>query len=311
MGTHRPLAERAEELGLEPKQLGKLLDRFRVTSGEKFRLADHDPADTAGHLVPHDKADALMRAGIERLAQLQEALYAQNRWAVLCLFQAMDAAGKDGTIKHVLTGINPQGVQVTSFKQPGPEALAHDFLWRSVRDLPERGRIGIHNRSHYEEVLVVRVHPELLARQRLPDAVTGKHFWKHRRRAIAAFEAYLAQQGTAILKFFLHLSKQEQRRRFLARLEEADKHWKFSAADLSEREHWDEYQAAYEKAIRATAAPHAPWYLVPADHKWFAHLVVLMALVDQLEQLDLHVPELSQAQQQALAEARVQLEKEA
>lgn len=305
-----PLADVAEALNLPAKQVRKLLDRYRVTSGKQFKLKDFDPADTAGHLIAHDQADALLAAGVQRLSELQELLYAQDRWSVLCLFQALDAAGKDGTIKHVMTGVNPQGVQVTSFKAPGPEELAHDFLWRSNRALPERGRIGIHNRSHYEEVLVVRVHPELLARQRLPEELTGKHIWDERLESIEAFERYLTREGTAIAKFFLNVSKEEQRRRFLSRLEESDKNWKFSAADLAERDHWDDYQTAYQEAIAATAAPHAPWYIIPADHKWFAHLVVVVALIDTLERLDMRFPVLDPEQRAALEKAHGKLEAE-
>jgi PPK2 family polyphosphate:nucleotide phosphotransferase len=305
-----PLADEAKTLGLPAKQVRKLLDRYRVESGKQFHLKDHDPGDTAGHLLEKGQADALLAASVRRLSALQERLYAQGTWALLCVFQAMDAAGKDGTIKHVLTGVNPQGVQVTSFKVPGPEELAHGFLWRSVRALPERGRIGIFNRSHYEEVLVVRVHPDLLDRQRLPRGLVGKDIWDERLEAIAAFERYLARQGTAVVKFFLHLSKAEQRQRFLARLETPEKNWKFSAADLAERAHWDKYQAAYDAAIAATAAPHAPWFVVPADHKWFAHLVVVTALIETLEKLDLAFPEVDASQRAALEAARAHLEAE-
>jgi PPK2 family polyphosphate:nucleotide phosphotransferase len=305
-----PLADEAETLGLPAKQVRKLLDRYRVESGKQFRLKDHDPGDTAGNLLEKKQGNALLAASVRRLSALQERLYAQGTWALLCVFQAMDAAGKDGTIKHVLTGVNPQGVQVTSFKAPGPEELAHGFLWRSVRALPERGRIGIFNRSHYEEVLVVRVHPDLLDRQRLPRGLVGKDIWDQRLEAIADFERYLARQGTAIVKFFLHLSKAEQRRRFLARLETPEKNWKFSAADLAERAHWDKYQAAYDAAIAATAAPHAPWFVVPADHKWFAHLVVVTALIETLERLDLAFPEVEASQRAALEAARARLEAE-
>jgi PPK2 family polyphosphate:nucleotide phosphotransferase len=304
------LADVAKTSGLPPKQVHKLLDRYRVTSGRTFRLKDYDPGDTAGHLIDKAKASALLAASVHHLAALQERLYAQGTWALLCVFQAMDAAGKDGTIKHVLTGVNPQGVHVTSFKVPGPEELAHDFLWRSVRSLPERGRIGIFNRSHYEEVLVVRVHPELLSRQHLPRNLVEKDIWGQRLEAVADFERYLARQGTAIVKFFLHLSEGEQRQRFLARLEKPEKNWKFSAADLAERAHWDEYQAAYEAAIAATAAPHAPWFVVPADHKWFTHLVVVSALIEALENLDLALPEVSAEQRAALEAARARLENE-
>ncbi len=298
----------AQTLELPSKQIRKMLDRYRVTSGKQFRLKDHDPRDTAGHLFDKGQASALLDAGVHRLATLQEQLYAQGSWALLCVFQAMDAAGKDGTIKHVLTGVNPQGVQVTSFKVPGPEELAHGFLWRCSRSLPERGRIGIFNRSHYEEVLVVRVHPDLLERQHLPQSLVGKDIWDQRLEEIASFERYLARQGTAIVKFFLHLSKQEQRKRFLSRLQTPEKNWKFSAADLAERTHWDDYQAAYEAAITATAAPHAPWFVVPADHKWFAHLVVMSALIETLENLDLALPEVGADQRAALEAARTRLE---
>jgi PPK2 family polyphosphate:nucleotide phosphotransferase len=305
-----PLGDEAQTLGLPSKQVRKLLDRYRVTGGKHFRLGDYDPADTAGSLLGKDHADALLAAGVKRLSELQERLYAQDRWALLCVFQAMDAAGKDGTIKHVMTGVNPQGVQVSSFKAPGPEELAHDFLWRSARALPERGRIGIFNRSHYEEVLVVRVHPDLLERQRLPPSLIGKHLWDERLEAIAGFESHLARQGTAILKFFLHISRREQRRRFLARLEEPEKNWKFSTADLAERAHWDKYQEAYEAAIKETATPHAPWFVVPADHKWFTHLVVVAALIEALERLDLAFPKVDPEHRAALEEARKRLEAE-
>ncbi len=301
----------ARTFDLSRKQLGRLLDRYRVTKGKGFRLKEHDPADTAGNLIAHDQAEALLAAGVGRLAELQEKLYAQDRWSTLCVFQAIDAAGKDGTIKHVMSGVNPAGVQVTSFKAPGPEELAHDFLWRSVRALPARGRIGIFNRSHYEEVLVVRVHPEILGRQHLPAELVGRKLWDQRLRAIAGFERYLARQGTVVLKFFLHLSKDEQKRRFLARLEDKDKHWKFSAADLAEREHWDAYQAAYQEAIAATATPWAPWFVVPADHKWFTRLVVSAALIEALDRLDLRIPKLAPDAEAALDAARVKLETEA
>ncbi len=222
----------------------------------------------------------------------------------------MDAAGKDGTIKHVMSGVNPQGVQVTSFKAPGPEELAHDFLWRANRALPQRGHIGVFNRSHYEEVLVVRVHPELLERQHLPTELLGKRLWDQRLEAIATFERYLTRQGTVVLKFFLNLSKQEQRRRFLERLEEPDKHWKFSASDLAERAYWDDYQRAYQEAIAATAAPHAPWFVVPADNKWFTRLIVVAAMIEALEALDLNLPAPTPEQQAALDMARQKLESE-
>jgi PPK2 family polyphosphate:nucleotide phosphotransferase len=292
------------------KQIRAVLDRYRITDGRKFRLKDHDPADTAGHLISREQARALLEGGTENLATSQEKLYAENRWSMLCVFQAMDAAGKDGTIKHVMSGVNPQGVQVTSFKAPGPEDLQHDFLWRVWRALPERGRIGIFNRSHYEDVLVVRVHPELLDRQRLPISLVGKRIWKERLQSIAAMEEYLARQGTVILKFFLHLSRAEQKKRFLARLDEPEKNWKFSASDLAERAFWDDYMTAYEDAIAATATPDAPWFVVPADDKWFTRLVVVAAMNDALDRLDLAFPDVTDEQHAALAAARAKLESE-
>jgi PPK2 family polyphosphate:nucleotide phosphotransferase len=295
---------------ISDKHVEKLLARYRIENGHKFRLKDHDPGDTGGHLMDKDEAQTLLVGGVERLSDQQEKLYAQDQWALLCMFQAMDAAGKDGTIKHVMSGINPQGVEVTSFKSPGPEALEHDFLWRSNRALPERGRIGIFNRSYYEEVLVVRVHPEILQKQRLPKPVVGKHIWKERLESLTAYERFLTRQGTLVLKFFLHLSKDEQKRRFLSRLDEPDKNWKFSAADLAERGFWDDYQDAYEEAIRGTATPYAPWYVVPADNKWFTRLIVVAAMNKALHDLDLSYPKVSDATRGALAEARVKLETE-
>jgi len=292
---------------LSGKELRKLLDRYRVTDGKGFRLKNWDPDDTAGHLIDKAHATALLNGGVEHLSALQEKLYAQDRWSVLCVFQAMDAAGKDGTIKHVLSGVNPQGVTVTSFKAPSPEELKHDFLWRAARALPERGRIGIFNRSHYEETLVVRVHPELLEKQHLPPEVNGKKIWDRRLGAIAGFERFLADQGTVILKFFLHISKDEQKRRFLERLDDKAKNWKFSTADLRERAYWDDYQHVYEKAIAATAAPHAPWYVVPSDNKWFTRLVVVCAIVDALDRLDLRPRDLTADETAALAAARAKL----
>jgi PPK2 family polyphosphate:nucleotide phosphotransferase len=283
---------------------------YRVTDGRKFRLRDHDPADT-GRLRAEDKprAKEALQVGIQALSELQEMLYAQDRWAVLAIFQAMDAAGKDGAIKHVMSGVNPQGCQVASFKAPSAEDLDHDFLWRCQRHLPERGRIGIFNRSYYEEVLVVRVHPELLERQRLPPAATGKRLWKDRYRDLRAFERYLARNGTAIRKFFLHVSRDEQRRRFLERIEDPEKNWKFSMTDVAERARWKDYMAAYEDAIRATATPEAPWYVVPADEKWFTRVVVGAALVDALSSLDLRYPEVTKARRrELLAERRALLE---
>ncbi len=297
-----------EKHDLSPKAVRKLLARYRVEDGGKFRLRDHDPGDTGGHLIDKKDAAILLAHGVERLSQQQEKLYAQDEWAMLCLFQAMDAAGKDGTIKHVMSGVNPQGVQITSFKTPGPEALAHDFLWRANAALPARGRIGIFNRSYYEEVLVVRVHPGVLKAQRLPAEVQSRHFWKQRLEAIAAHELYLARQGTVILKFFLNLSRDEQKRRFLSRLDEPEKNWKFSSADLAERSYWDDYQRYYEAAIGATASPNAPWYVVPADNKWFTRLIVVAAMNEALGRLDLNFPQVSPEERERLAAARVELE---
>ncbi len=288
--------------------LHKLLGRYRVTDGAKFRLADYDTDDTAPAQVDKDDADELLAEGVKRLSDLQELLYARHSWSLLAVFQAMDAAGKDGTIKHVLSGVNPQGVRVTAFKAPGPEELDHGFLWRVGRALPERGRIGIFNRSHYEEVLVVRVHPHLLAGQNLPDKhVGGRKFWRHRLEDIAAFERHLARQGMVILKFFLHVSRAEQKQRLLERMDMPGKNWKFNPGDIAERAHWDEYMAAYEEAIQATATKHAPWFVVPADRKWFARLVVVGAMIDALERLDLKPPELPNAARAELASARALL----
>jgi PPK2 family polyphosphate:nucleotide phosphotransferase len=295
---------------LPRKLVRRVLDGYRITDGKGFKLSHHDPADTAGHILNHKHADTLLQSGVLRLAELQEKLYEQASWAMLCTFQAPDAAGKDGTIKHVMSGVNPQGVHVTSFKAPGSEELAHDFLWRITRALPARGSIGIFNRSHYEEVLVVRVHPDLLARQNLPPELLGRKLWDRRLRAIAEFERYLAQQGTVVLKFFLNVSKQEQKRRLLERLDLPEKNWKFSSADLAERGFWAAYQAAYQDAIAATAAPHAPWFVVPADNKWFTRLVVVAAMIEALEQLDLKRPEPNEKELAALQAARQALEAE-
>jgi len=292
------------------QQARALVERYRVTDGRKFRLKHYDPGDTAGHAIDKPAARALLEHGVRRLERYQEMLYAQDRWAMLCCFQAMDAAGKDSTIKHVMSGVNPQGVEVTSFKAPGPEELDHDFLWRINRALPRRGRIGIFNRSHYEEVLVTRVHPEFLSKQRLPAGKIDKAFWQARLTAIAGFERYLADQGYVILKFFLSLSKREQWRRFMDRLDEPDKHWKFSASDLVERDFWDRYMAAYEEAIAATSAPHAPWFVVPADNKWFTQLVVAAAMNEALDGLKLTYPILDEKARAMLNAARAKLERE-
>jgi PPK2 family polyphosphate:nucleotide phosphotransferase len=289
----------------------RLVDPYRVVKGKGFRLKDFDPADT-GELGSEDKPGAkeLLARGVEWLAEEQDKLYAQNRWAVLLVFQAMDAAGKDSTIKHVMSGVNPQGCQVFSFKQPSAEELDHDFLWRTMRALPERGRIGIFNRSYYEEVLVVRVHPEFLQNQRLPEGLVGAELWDDRLQDIAAFERYLARNGVLILKFFLNVSRKEQKQRFLERLDHPDKNWKFSAADVKERAHWKDYMHAYEEAIRATAAKHAPWYVVPADNKWYTRLVVAASIVEALARLDLSYPEADPAERKALQAARATLEAE-
>jgi PPK2 family polyphosphate:nucleotide phosphotransferase len=286
------------------KRVGNILDRYRVDAGRGFRLKAFDPGDTAGLSLEKDHAAELLQQGVDRLAELQDMLYAQDRWSVLCIFQAMDAAGKDGAIKHVFSGVNPQGCQVHSFKAPNAMELDHDFLWRHSTALPERGRIGIHNRSWYEEVLVVRVHPDYLAGQKLPPRLVGKSVWDERLEDIAAYERYLARQGTVVLKFFLNVSKAEQKKRFLARIDEPEKNWKFSVNDVSERGHWDAYMAAYEAAIRGTAAKHAPWFVVPADTKWFTRLVVVAAIVQALEGLDLHYPKVTKAQKAALEGAR-------
>ena len=271
-------------------KLAKLIKPFRVEKPDKFRLADHDPSDTCGLDIEKDEAKTMLAESIKRLADLQELLYAQDRWAVLAVFQAMDAAGKDGAVKHVMSGVNPQGCQVHAFKAPSAEELDHDFLWRCAMRLPERGRIGIFNRSYYEEVLVVRVHPEILARQKLPDRLAGKDIWKHRFRSIRGFERHIADNGTRTAKFFLNVSHEEQRRRFLERIDEPGKRWKFSMDDVAERKLWDKYMEAYEDAIRNTSSDEAPWYVVPADNKWFARLVVAAVLVDTLENLDLRFP---------------------
>lgn len=289
----------------------KLLKRYRVTDGKGFFLADHDPGDTDGIDVGEEEAKVLLQQGVERLSALQEALFANGRWAMLAVFQAMDAGGKDGTIKHVMSGVNPQGVSVTSFKQPGPVELGHDFLWRIHNAVPTRGRIGIFNRSHYEEVLVTRVHPQVLDKQDLPDERRKSKFWKHRYRDIRNFERYLDRQGTIVLKFFLHISKEEQRTRFLSRLDDPDKRWKFSASDLAERDFWDDYQSAYEDAIAATALPEAPWIVVPGDKKWYARLVVVEAMIDALDNLGLFAPTVAPSDEEHLVKAKKQLEAEA
>ena len=284
----------------------QLCTPYRVTNGKTFRLRDVDPAGTGG--LKQEQAKRWLASGVERLGALQEKLYAEDRWALLLIFQAMDAAGKDGTIKHVMSGINPQGVQVYSFKAPSDEELDHDFMWRTNWRLPERGRIGIFNRSYYEETLVVRVHPEALERQKLPQGLVTKRIWRERFTDIAAFEQYAARQGIAIVKFFLHVSRDEQKRRLLRRLDDPSRNWKFSVADAQERAYWRDYMRAYEDTIRHTSAPHAPWYVVPADHKWFTRLVVAAAVVSRMEAMNLAFPTVSKAKRKELAATRAILE---
>src|SRR5580658_4534009 len=281
----------------------KLARTFCVESGKRFRLKDCDPAAT-GHWKSKEHAAEALQQGIARTGELQDKLYAQNNWAVLLIFQAMDAAGKDGAVKHVMSGINPQGCQVYSFKAPSDLELQHDFLWRTTRVLPERGHIGIFNRSYYEEVLVVRVHPEILKSQRTPARLVGKNVWDERFEDIRCFERHMARSGTVIRKFFLHVSKKEQKRRFLARLDEPAKNWKFSAADIHERKYWDDYQKAYEEMISNTATENAPWYVVPADNKWFTRLVVSTVVIDTLESLDLAYPKVDEAKRKELEAAK-------
>jgi PPK2 family polyphosphate:nucleotide phosphotransferase len=284
---------------------------FRIESGLGFKLRSVDPTDTL-HLGSDDKprAQKALARGVECLSALQNRLYAQDRWSVLLVFQAMDAAGKDSAIDHVFSGVNPQGCQVTSFKAPSSEELDHDFLWRCVRALPERGRIGIFNRSYYEEVLIVRVHEQILAQQKLPPSLVTKKIWQQRYEDIRNFESFLARNGVLILKFFLHVSREEQKRRFLSRIDDHDKNWKFELADVHEREHWDEYMDAYEQMVRHTSAPWAPWYVVPADNKWFTRLVVASAIVRSLDEVDLHYPDIDKRKRAELEQARKALRAE-
>lgn len=287
-------------------KVGKLAKTYRVESGKHFRLKDFDPADTR-HFRSKEYAEEAVQEGIARTAEMQDKLFAQDRWALLLIFQAMDAAGKDGAIKHVMSGVNPQGCQVYSFKQPSERELQHDFLWRTTRNLPERGHIGIFNRSYYEEVLVVRVHPELLENEKLPPELITKDVWDERFEDIRQFERHMARSGTVIRKFFLHVSKEEQKRRFLARLEEPGKNWKFSATDIRERKHWNDYQDAYEDMIRNTSTEDAPWYVVPADHKWFTHLVISAVIVDTLEEINPSYPKMDPAERKELEAAKREL----
>jgi PPK2 family polyphosphate:nucleotide phosphotransferase len=284
------------------------VEPFRIETGRDFHLKFRKADEKGG--LDKDKAGKIIDANRGRLRTLQEKLYAQDRWSVLLIFQGMDAAGKDSAIEHIMSGVNPQGCEVYSFKTPTATELDHDFMWRSAIALPERGRIGIFNRSYYEELLIVRVHPEILAKEKLPAGLVTKNIWRERFEDIAAFERYLARNGTLILKFFLHLSKDEQRRRFLDRLEEPAKNWKFSLGDVAERKLWDKYQAAYQDVIRHTSAKHAPWHVVPADHKWFARVVISSAIVGAMEKLDLRYPEVDKATAAELKKVREALEKE-
>ncbi|MEI8340299.1 MAG: polyphosphate kinase 2 family protein [Verrucomicrobiota bacterium] len=288
---------------LSAKRIADFANQFRITDPKKFRIKDTDPGDTKG-FKSKEMAKEMLQGGVNLLSDLQEKLYAQNRWAVLLIFQAMDAAGKDGTIKHVLSGVNPQGCEVFSFKSPTSTDLNHDYLWRCMQCLPERGRIGIFNRSYYEETLAVRVHPEFLAGQKVPKKLLGKKVWEERFEDINAFERYLSRNGIIVRKFFLNLSKDEQRRRFLSRLEESEKHWKFSPADAKERGFWDEYQTAYEETIRHTSTKYSPWYVVPADNKWFTRVVVAAAVVEAMQSLDLEFPKVNDAMHKDLESAR-------
>jgi PPK2 family polyphosphate:nucleotide phosphotransferase len=287
------------------KAAHKFAEPFRINDGGRFRLKDVDPGDTLG-LNSEDKprAKEALQTGVEALAELQDMLYAQDRWGVLLIFQAMDAAGKDGAIKHVMSGVNPQGCQVASFKAPSSEDLDHDYLWRCQKHLPERGRIGIFNRSYYEETLVVRVHPQILEGQKVPPKLIDKDIWDQRYKDIRAFERYLGNNGIIVRKFFLHVSRDEQKKRFLERIEEPSKNWKFSTADAKERGHWKDYMKAYEDTIRETATKAAPWYVVPADNKWFTRVVVAAAIIDALASLELHYPHVGKAKLKELAEVK-------
>jgi PPK2 family polyphosphate:nucleotide phosphotransferase len=291
-------------------RIEKYLDPFRITKGRGFKLNDFDPGDTCGLRLDKGEATDLLQRGTVWLAEEQDMLYAQRRWSLLLVFQAMDAAGKDGTIKHVMSGVNPQGCQVFSFKQPSSEDLDHDFLWRYAKRFPERGRIGIFNRSYYEEVLVVRVHEHILNQQKLPSQLVSKRIWRERLFDIAHFEDYLTRQGTIILKFFLHLSRKEQKKRFMERLDRPDKNWKFSTSDVHERRFWGDYMHAFEQAIRATASKRAPWYVVPADNKWFTRLVVAAAIVEAVENLDLAYPTVDAKKKKELQATRAALSRE-
>jgi len=288
-------------------RIQKYVHPFRITKGKGFRLKNYDPGNTCGLKLDKSEASELLQRGTEWLAEEQDMLYAQDRWSLLLVFQAMDAAGKDSTIKHVMSGVNPQGCQVYSFKQPSREDLDHDFMWRYSRRVPERGKIGIFNRSYYEDVLIVRVHEQILKGQKIPPPLVGERIWDERLADIARFEDYLGRQGVIILKFFLQVSREEQKKRFMRRLDTPEKNWKFSPSDVHERQFWDDYMHAYEEAIRATASPHAPWFVVPADQRWFTRLVVAAAIVEAVEQLDLTYPKVDAKKKAELATMRAAL----
>jgi PPK2 family polyphosphate:nucleotide phosphotransferase len=288
-------------------RIQKYIQPFRVTKGQGFQLKNFDPRNTCGLKLDKGEASELLQQGTRWLAQEQDMLYAQDRWSLLLVFQAMDAAGKDSTIKHVMSGVNPQGCQVFSFKQPSQEELNHDFMWRYSKRLPERGRIGIFNRSYYEEVLIVRVHEGILKQQKVPQRLVGKRIWDERLADVAQFEDYLTRQGVIILKFFLQVSREEQKKRFMKRLDTPEKNWKFSASDVRERKFWGDYVRAYEEAIRGTASAHAPWFVVPADNRWFTRLVVAAVIVEAVEQLDLTYPKVDAEKKKELATIRAAL----
>jgi PPK2 family polyphosphate:nucleotide phosphotransferase len=292
---------------MKKERVKKLIEPYVVRNGRGFKLKGIDPDDTAGLNPDKDEAVSVLREGVERLRELQEVLYAQDRWGVLLVFQAMDAAGKDGAIEHVMSGVNPQGCEVHAFKQPSAEELDHDFLWRTAVRLPERGRIGIFNRSYYEEVLIVRVHPQILEAQKLPQSVVTRNIWKERHEDINNFEEYLSRNGYLIRKFFLHISRKEQTRRFEKRLDDPAKNWKFALGDVEEQQHWREYMSAYEETIQKTSTPNAPWVVVPANKKWFARWVIAAAIIDALESLDLSYPKLSGSKKKEIARGRALL----
>jgi PPK2 family polyphosphate:nucleotide phosphotransferase len=295
----------APSLSLIIERAGELAKQCRITHGAKFRLKDHDPADTMGFKSEdHPRAKQALEAGVQTLADLQDKLYAQDKWASLLIFQGMDASGKDGAVKHVMSGVNPAGCQVFSFKEPSSEDLDHDYLWRCVKCLPNRGHIGIFNRSYYEEVLVVRVHPNLLDKEKVPPALVTKHIWKERLEDIHNFERYLHRNGIVTAKFFLNLSKEEQKQRLLERADDPNKNWKFSAADIAEREYWEDYQDAFENMIRHTATKESPWYVIPADHKWFARLLVAAAVIHTLGRLNLSYPRVDKARRAEIEKAK-------